>query len=81
KKELTEMGLLREVQQGNNKPNRLYLQNVDATCQIVEHYDENNVLLKRFDYFGKLLYEKEESFTEEAKPLDNSGGKKFERPK
>ena len=81
KKELTEMGLLREVRQGNNKPNRLYLQNVDATCQIVEHYDENNVLLKRFDYFGKLLYEKEESLTEEAKTLDNSGGKKIERPK
>ncbi len=81
KKELADMGLLREVRQGNNKPNRLYLQNVDATCQIIEHYDEDKTLLKRFDYFGKLLFQKEESVEETAQTLGTSGGKKFERTK
>lgn len=81
KKELISMGLLREVRQGNNKPNYLYLQNVDATSQITEHFDENNTLLKKFDYFGKLLYENPESLKKVAQSLDNSGGKKFERPK
>ncbi|MSU87443.1 replication initiation protein [Streptococcus dysgalactiae subsp. dysgalactiae] len=81
KKELADMGLLREVRQGNNKPNRLYLQNVDATCQIIEHYDEDKTLLKRFDYFGKLLFQKEEFVEETSQTLGTSGGKKFERPK
>ncbi|VTS27426.1 MULTISPECIES: replication initiator protein A [Streptococcus] len=81
KKELTQLGLLREVRQGKNQPNRLYLQNVDATCQIIEHYDENDVLLKQFDYFGKLLYEREELSTEEVKSLDISGSSKNALPK
>lgn len=76
KKDLTEAGLLREVKMGNNKPNRLYLQNVDATSQIIEHYDDTNTLLKRFDYFGKVLYENTEALKKVTQPLDNSGGKK-----
>ncbi len=58
KKELQEHGLLREVRQGLNKPNRLYLQLVDANLEIVEHYSADGELLKRIDAFGKVLYEK-----------------------
>ncbi|WP_375708960.1 replication initiator protein A [Streptococcus dysgalactiae] len=76
KKELTEAGLLREVKMGNNKPNRLYLQNVDATCQIVEHFNDTNTLIKRFDYFGQVLYENEELIKKDSQSLDNSRGKK-----
>ncbi|ESR10539.1 replication initiation protein [Streptococcus iniae] len=81
KKELINIGLLREVRQGNNKPNRLYLQNVDATSQIIEHYDDNNTLIKSFDYFGNLTYQNEKFLNKSPKSLDNSGGKKIERPK
>ena len=58
KKELQEHGLLREVRQGLNKPNRLYLQLVDANLEIVEHYSADGELLKRVNTFGKVLYEK-----------------------
>ena len=58
KKELQEHGLLREVRQGLNKPNRLYLQLVDANLEIVEHYSTDGELLKRVNAFGKVLYEK-----------------------
>lgn len=58
KKELQEHGLLREVRQGLNKPNRLYLQLVDASLEIVEHYSADGELLKRVNAFGKVLYEK-----------------------
>ena len=40
KKELNRLGLLREMRQGLNKPNKLYLQLVDASHQIIEYYDE-----------------------------------------
>lgn len=75
KKELTDLGLLREVRLGKNRPNRLYLQNVDATNQITELYDENDQLLKRVDYFGNILYE-----NKNVKSLDNKGGSKNELP-
>ena len=53
KKELTDLGLLREVRLGKNRPNRLYLQNVDATNQITELYDENeNKNVKSLDNKG-----------------------------
>lgn len=68
KKELANLGLLREVRLGKNKPNRLYLQNVDATSQLTEYYDENDTLLKRLDYFGNILYE-----NDSAKSLDIKG--------
>lgn len=58
KKELQEHGLLREVRQGLNKPNRLYLQLVDANLEIVEHYSADGELLKRVNAFAKVLYEK-----------------------
>lgn len=38
KKELVTLGLLREVSQGANRPNRLYLQNVEASFQEKEVY-------------------------------------------
>ncbi|MCO4567976.1 replication initiation protein Rep [Streptococcus infantarius subsp. infantarius] len=75
KRELTDLGLLREVRLGKNRPNRLYLQNVDATNQITELYDENDQLLKRVDYFGNILYE-----NKNVKSLDNKGGSKNELP-
>ena len=75
KKELTDLGLLREVRLGKNKPNRLYLQNVDATSQITEYYDESEQLLKRLDYFGNILYE-----NESAKSLDTKGSSKNKLP-
>ena len=73
KKELQEHGLLREVRQGLNKPNRLYLQLVDANLEIVEHYSIDGELLKRTDAFGKVLYEKECDIEKTPKPLGNSG--------
>ena len=80
KKELQEHGLLREVRQGLNKPNRLYLQLVDANLEIVEHYSIDGELLKRIDAFGKVLYEKECDIEKTPKPLGNSGSLKNGRP-
>ena len=39
KKELAENGLLREVKQGSNKPNRIYLQNVETSREVHEKYE------------------------------------------
>lgn len=80
KKELQEHGLLREVRQGLNKPNRLYLQLVDANLEIVEHYSIDGELLKRIDAFGKVLYEKECDIEKTSKPLGNSGSPQNGRP-
>lgn len=80
KKELQEHGLLREVRQGLNKPNRLYLQLVDANLEIVEHYSIDGELLKRIDAFGKILYEKECDIEKTPKPLGNSGSPQNGRP-
>lgn len=80
KKELQEHGLLREVRQGLNKPNRLYLQLVDANLEIVEHYSIDGELLKRIDAFGKVLYEKECYIEKTPKPLGNSGSPQNGRP-
>lgn len=80
KKELQEHGLLREVRQGLNKPNRLYLQLVDANLEIVEHYSIDGELLKRIDTFGKVLYEKECDIEKTPKPLGNSGSPQNGRP-
>lgn len=80
KKELQEHGLLREVRQGLNKPNRLYLQLVDANLEIVEHYSIDGELLKRLDAFGKVLYEKECDIEKTPKPLGNSGSPQNGRP-
>lgn len=74
KKELQEHGLLREVRQGLNKPNRLYLQLVDANLEIVEHYSADGELLKRVNAFGKVLYEKV------PQSIDNSESIKNGRP-
>ena len=80
KKELQEHGLLREVRQGLNKPNRLYLQLVDANLEIVEHYSADGELLKRVNAFGKVLYEKECDIEKTPKPLGNSGSPQNGRP-
>lgn len=80
KKELQEHGLLREVRQGLNKPNRLYLQLVDANLEIVEHYSIDGELLKRVDSFGKVLYEKECDIEKTPKTLGNSGSPQNGRP-
>ena len=80
KKELQEHGLLREVRQGLNKPNRLYLQLVDANLEIVEHYSIDGELLKRVDAFGKVLYEKECDIEKTPKTLGNSGRPQNGRP-
>ena len=80
KKELQEHGLLREVRQGLNKPNRLYLQLVDANLEIVEHYSIDGELLKRTDAFGKVLYEKECDIEKTPNPLGNSGSPQNGRP-
>ena len=80
KKELQEHGLLREVRQGLNKPNRLYLQLVDANLEIVEHYSIDGELLKRIDAFGKVLYEKECDIEKTPKSLGNSGSPQNGRP-
>lgn len=80
KKELQDHGLLREVRQGLNKPNRLYLQLVDANLEIVEHYSTDGELLKKVDAVGKVLYEKECDPKKVANSLGNSGSLKNGRP-
>ena len=80
KKELQDHGLLREVRQGLNKPNRLYLQLVDANLEIVEHYSTDGELLKKVDAVGKVLYEKERDSKKVANSLGNSGSLKNGRP-
>lgn len=80
KKELQDHGLLREVRQGLNKPNRLYLQLVDANLEIVEHYSTDGELLKKVDAVGKVLYEKERDSKKVANSLGNSGSIKNGRP-
>ena len=80
KKELQEHGLLREVRQGLNKPNRLYLQLVDANLEISEYYSADGELLKKVDYFGRVLYEKAYDFKKGLNSLDNSGSLKNGRP-
>ena len=80
KKELQEHGLLREVRQGLNKPNRLYLQLVDANLEISEYYSAEGELLKKVDSFGRVLYEKACDFKKGLNSLDNSGSLKNGRP-
>ena len=80
KKELQDHGLLREVRQGLNKPNRLYLQLVDANLEIAEHYSADGELVKKVDAFGKVLYEKERDSKKVADSLGNSGSLKNGRP-
>lgn len=75
KKELQEHGLLREVRQGLNKPNRLYLQLVDANLEVAEHYSAEGELLKKLDAFGRVIYQKE------PQTLNNSGSPFYGRPK
>ena len=81
KKELQEHGLLREVRQGLNKPNRLYLQLVNANLEVTEHYDADGELLKKVDAFGKVIFQKEEVSQKDAETLDNSGRPFYGRPK
>ena len=80
KKELQEHGLLREVRQGLNKPNRLYLQLVDANLEITEYYSADGELLKKVDSFGRILYKKECDIEKTPKPLGNSGSPQNGRP-
>lgn len=85
KQELAKMKLLREVKQGLNKPNRLYLQLVEANHQIVEEYDLENRLMKRSDYLGNELPLPNEDHSEKIEKtpesLGGQGGKNFGRPK
>lgn len=80
KKELQEHGLLREVRQGLNKPNRLYLQLVDANLEVMEHYTADGELLKKVDVFGTVLYQKESNPKKDADSLDSSGCPQNGRP-
>ncbi|MGT2754535.1 replication initiator protein A [Streptococcus ovis] len=77
KKELTDMGLLREERLGRNKANRLYLQLVDASCQEMIFYDESDNFIKKLDASGNVLKENKK----EAKIVDSSGSSKFGLPK
>ena len=81
KKDLQEHGLLREVRQGLNKPNRLYLQLVDSSLEIAEHYDAEGELFKKVNAFGKVIFQKEEISQKNAETLGNSGSPFFGRPK
>ncbi|HFR5317305.1 TPA: replication initiator protein A [Streptococcus equi subsp. zooepidemicus] len=81
KKDLQEHGLLREVRQGLNKPNRLYLQLVDSSLEVAEHYDAEGELFKKVNAFGKVIFQKEEISQKTAETLGNSGSPFFGRPK
>ncbi|HFI0635568.1 TPA: replication initiator protein A [Streptococcus suis] len=72
KKELREVGLLREVSQGANRPNRLYLQNVNANLQEYEYYQANIVISGRDK--GKVIYT-------HTKTINLNGEVLFELPK
>lgn len=67
KKELNRLGLLREMRQGLNKPNKLYLQLVDASHQIIEFYDE----------LGNPIFLSEDK----SESLDKQGSLNFGLPK
>ena len=81
KKDLQEHGLLREVRQGLNKPNRLYLQLVDSSLEMAEHYDAEGELFKKVNAFGKVIFQKEEISQKTAETLGNSGSPFFGHPK
>ncbi|HEO0379668.1 TPA: replication initiator protein A [Streptococcus agalactiae] len=81
KKDLQEHGLLREVRQGLNKPNRLYLQLVDSSLEVAEYYDAEGELFKKVNAFGKVIFQKEEISQKTAETLGNSGSPFFGRPK
>ena len=81
KKDLQEHGLLREVRQGLNKPNRLYLQLVDSSLEMAEHYDAEGELFKKVNAFGKVIFQREEISQKNAETLGNSGSPFFGRPK
>ncbi|CAI3403797.1 replication initiator protein A [uncultured Enterococcus sp.] len=79
KKELNKLGLLREVRQGLNKPNKLYLQLVDASHQIIEFYDElgNSIVLsddksENLDRQGSLNFGLPKNELQEVQILDAS---------
>lgn len=74
KKELKQKKLLREVKQGLNKPNRLYLQLVEADHQIIEEYDSENRLIKRLDYLGNELPLPNEDYSRKAEKTPESLG-------
>ncbi|KXT75153.1 hypothetical protein STRDD10_00427 [Streptococcus sp. DD10] len=88
KRELKEAGLLREVNQGANRPNRLYLQNVDASLQEYEHYIPEVIVKGRnkeeiiythvmtLDYAGNVIFEKNVSASSEGE----NGSSENERP-
>lgn len=86
KKELQEIGLLREVSQGANRPNRLYLQNVNANLQEYEHYQANYLTSGRDK--GKVIYthvktvnlKGEVLFELPKAPEDENGSPKSGRP-
>ncbi|QQC50070.1 replication initiator protein A [Streptococcus dysgalactiae] len=81
KKDLQEHGLLREVRQGLNKPNRLYLQLVDSSLEVAEYYDAEGELFKKVNAFGKVIFQKEEISQKTAETLGNSGSPFFGLPK
>lgn len=81
KKELQEHGLLREVRQGLNKPNRLYLQLVDANLEVTEYYSKDGELLKQVDAFGQFIFRKEDISQEEPETFENSGSPFYGCPK
>ncbi|HFI0149761.1 TPA: replication initiator protein A [Streptococcus suis] len=72
KKELQEIGLLREVSQGANRPNRLYLQNVNANLQEYEYYQADVITSGRDK--GKVNYT-------HVKTVNLNGEVLFELPK
>lgn len=86
KKELQEVALLREVSQGANLPNRLYLQNVDANLQEYEHYEATHVSTGRGK--GKIVYTHIKTlnlqgdilFEQSIAPEEENGGPKNGRP-
>lgn len=80
KGELHAFGLLREQEMGMNKPNRLYVQNIDVTAQKTEVYNLKNELIRVLDAQGTIIYEKREKLEKEPETLDVTGSPNFGRP-
>lgn len=74
KTELKQKKLLREERQGLNKPNRLYLQLVEADHQMIEEYDSENRLIKRLDYLGNPLPLPENKKSDDSEKMAESLG-------
>lgn len=59
KKQLKKAGLIREVRQGLNKPNLIYVQEVKAGYAEIQQFDQDGELIRKLDGNDQVFWEKE----------------------